>query len=179
MPYWEPAVWASIALLIACVAGVTFALGGIPRILRSRRLEPTREWFDSFDFDRYQPLLQLFAPDDFNFLKSQPGYTPELAARLKADRLAIAQSYLDELQSDVCLLLKFANSASAHASVDRDNFSAFLLKQEFRFTVIVARLRCELALMKMGLNRQIQFESLLDTVRPLVQISRTFAVQPA
>jgi hypothetical protein len=179
MSHWGPAVWASATLVIACLVGVILALGGIPRMLRARRAEPTREWFESFDFTRYEALLQLLAPDDFNFLRSQPGYTPELAARLKADRLAIAQSYLDELQTNVCLLLKYANRASAHAAADGDNFSAFLLMQEFRFTVTVARLRCELGLMRLGVDRQIEFQKLLDTVRPIVQLSQMFSMQPA
>lgn len=175
--YWEFALFATIGLLVLVVSAAAFVLGGMRRFVLARHREPTHEWFEAFDFARYQALAQLFAPQDFDFLRSQPGYTPDLSARLKSDRLKIAESYLNELQTDVRLLLNFANRASAMGGVDADNFSAFLLKQEFRFTATMARLRCELALMKIGVNRQIEFEQLLDTVRPLVQCSRALAIQ--
>ena len=173
--YWGVALLASIGLLILGLSA--FVLGGMRRFVLARHREPTHEWFEAFDFGRYQALAQLFAPQDFDFLRSQPGYTPDLSARLKSDRLKIAEGYLNELQTDVRLLLNFANRASAMGAVDADNFSAFLLKQEFRFIATMARLRCELALMKIGVNRQIEFEQLLDTVRPLVQCSRALAIQ--
>jgi hypothetical protein len=175
--FWEVALLASIGLLIIGLCACAFVLGGLRRFVLARKLEPTPEWLESFDFARYEALMQLLAPEDFDFLRRQPGYTPELTARLKSDRLAIAQSYLDELQTDVRLLLNFANKASSQGTIDADNFSAFLLKQEFRFAVTMTRLRCELALMRMGVNRRIEFERLLDTVRPLVQCSRMLALQ--
>ena len=174
--FWEFALLGSISLLIVGLSTATFVLIGLRRFVLARNLVPTQEWFEAFDFGRYQALVQLFDPQDFEFLKRQPGYTPELSARLKSDRLAIAESYLDELQTDFRLLLNFANRASAEGGIDLDNFSAFLLKQEFRFAASMVRLRGELVLMKIGLHRQIQFERLLDTVRPLVQCSRVLAI---
>lgn len=174
--FWGVALFTSIGFLIVG-AGAAYILVGLRRFVLARNLEPTPEWLEEFDFTRYEALIQLLAPQDFEFLRTQPGYTPALAARLKSDRLAIARSYLDELQRDFRLLLNFANKASAQGVIDADNFSAFLLKQEFRFAVTMTRLRCELALMRIGVNRRIEFERLLDTVRPLVQCSRTFALQ--
>jgi hypothetical protein len=179
MHLWEFALFASIGLLIVGLSVAVFALLGLRRFIVARNLEPTHEWVGAFDFRRYQALVQLFAPQDFDFLRSQPGYTPQLTARLKSDRLAIAEGYLDALQTDFRLLLNFANRVSAQGGADVNNFSAFLLKQEFRFAVTMTRLRCELALMKIGVNRQIEFERLLETVRPLVQCSRTLAIQAA
>jgi hypothetical protein len=175
--FWQFALLASIGLLIVGLSATIFVLGGLRRFVSARNMKPTPEWLESFDFARYEALIQLLAPQDFDFLKTQPGYTPELAARLRSDRLAIAQSYLNELQTDFRLLLNFANKASAQMAIDAENFSAFLLKQEFRFAVTMTRLRCELALMKMGVNRRIEFKRLLDTVRPLVQCSQAFAIQ--
>ena len=35
---------------------------------------------------KYQPMERLLREDDFRFLASQPGYTPQLGRRLRAER---------------------------------------------------------------------------------------------
>jgi hypothetical protein len=170
----QPSLFVSAAaLLTVTTAGLT----GVCRFLLRRGAEPTREWFDNFDLQRYQGLTQLFDPQDFNFLKSQPGYSPDLTARLKSDRLKIAESYLRQLENDVRLLLNFVNRANGSAESEEQDFSGFVLKQEFKFAITMAWLRAELALMKVGVVQRVKFGNLIESLRPLVQCSQTLAVQ--
>jgi hypothetical protein len=175
-------VWQSTFVLLVgvlfLVAVLVVAIGGIWRFFLRRGAEPTAEWLEEFDFTRYRGLAQLFDPRDFDFLRSQPGYVPELSARLKADRLAIAASYLRQLETDMRLLLNLLNRTSRDLRPGQEDFSAFLLKQEFKFAISLFRLRVELTLMKFGLVQQIKFEEFLEGLRPLVQYSQRLALQP-
>jgi hypothetical protein len=167
-------------VMIVTLSAVTalFLAAGRPvgRFLLSREIEPTPDWLNSYDFSRYSVLASLLQPRDFEFLRTQPGYTPELSTRLKADRLKIAESYLSQLERDVRLLLNFANHALALSGADPDGLSAFLLKQELNFAARLAFLRAEITLMKVGLVHQISFDNLLEGLRPLVLQSRILAI---
>jgi hypothetical protein len=172
--FLQPTLFVSAAaLLTVTTAGLT----GVGRFLLRRGAEPTREWFENFDLERYRGLAQLFDPQDFNFLKSQPGYSPELTTRLKADRLKIAESYLRQLENDVRLLLNFVNRASGSAESEEQDFSAFVLKQEFKFALTMTWLRTELALMRFGLVHRVEFANLIESLQPLVRCSQALAVQ--
>jgi hypothetical protein len=164
-----------IAMLSAVTALLVTVALPVWKFLLSREIEPTQDWLDRYDFSRYSMLANLLQPRDFEFLRAQPGYTPELSARLKADRLKIAESYLAQLERDVRLLLNFANHALALSGADSDKLSAFLLKQELNFTAKLAFLRAEIVLMKLGLLHQISFDGLLESLRPLVLQSRVLA----
>src|SRR3982074_1379023 len=53
-----------------------------------------------FSLDRYQPMGRLLGDEDLLFLKSQPGYRPEIGARWKRQRRQIFRFYLNELKGD-------------------------------------------------------------------------------
>ena len=106
-----------------------------------RPSEINPEWLEQFTVARYQGLAKLFDREDFDFLKRQPGFSPELTARLRADRIKIAYSYLDRLSHDVRQLLSIANQSLATATHDEGDFSAFLLKQEYLFAAGLLSIR--------------------------------------
>jgi hypothetical protein len=171
MGFWQITLLVLSALCVLALGCFAAALAGAWRFVTQRSIEPTREWLDEFDFTRYATLPKLFSPQDFDFLRSQPGYSPELLSRLKADRLNIAESYLRQLEADVRRLLTIANQASGKAGNEAGDFSGFLLRQECQFTCSMIRLRFQLMLMKLGLAQQIQFEHLLENIHPLVEHS--------
>jgi hypothetical protein len=167
----------ALLAMLSVVAALFFtAARPIWKFLTYRQPELNADWLNGFDFSRYTVLTNLFHPRDFEFLKSQPGYAPELSARLKSDRLKIAESYLSQLERDVRRLLNFANYAAAHSPADHDELSAFLLKQEVRFTLTLLVLRMEITLMKLGLWRHISFDGLIESLRPLLLQSRVLAL---
>ncbi len=172
MDVWQFTLLLLSALLLVTLGLFAAAFVGAWRFITKRSVDPpTREWLDEFDFTRYAALPKLFSPQDYDFLRSQPGCTPELISRLKADRLEIAESYLQDLETDVRLLLNAANQATGIAANEAEDISAFLLRQECRFACSILYLRFQLTLMKLGLVQRIQFESLLNNINLLVQHS--------
>jgi hypothetical protein len=159
-------------VIVAAVAAIL----PIWNFLISRGEQPESDWLNGFDLSRYAALDNLFHPRDFEFLKSQPGYTPELSSRLKADRLKIADGYLSQLERDVRMLLTFANRAAARSGADHDKLSAFLLKQEAKFAWNLLTLRMQITFMKLGIVQQVSFDHILEGLRPLVLESRVLAL---
>ncbi len=60
----------------------------------------TAEWLDGFSLESYAPMERLLGEDDVKFLASQPGYRPEIAQRLMAERRKIFAAYLGHLVRD-------------------------------------------------------------------------------
>jgi hypothetical protein len=172
---WESAAAISGAGALLTVGLFPTVLSGVWRFATRRSVEPTLEWFSEFDFSRYSTLPKLFSPEDFDFLRSQPGYQPELGSRLRSERLKIAEGYLRELERDIRMLLALATRACAHATSPEEDISGFLLKQEIAFIFSLARIRIQLSLMKAGLVKQVSFEAFLESLRPLLQQTRIAA----
>src|SRR5215471_20655160 len=55
---------------------------------------------DEFSLARYEPMGRLLAEEDFVFLAAQPGYRPEIGAKLRRERRQIFRLYLRELSRD-------------------------------------------------------------------------------
>lgn len=161
-----------VAIAVAVCGFAIFLLRTSLTFFLERQETPTIEWLRDFNFSRYDTLTQLFHPEDFEFLESQPGYTPELSARLRSERLEIANAFLVQLEHDARLLINFANQSMANAVDDTGNFSGFVLKHEIQFGITLAILRFQLRLMEKGIVRRVQFEQLLKSIRPLALQSR-------
>ena len=170
----------SVVVATGLASAVALSLGtvglNVLRFMSKRDLEADANWVMEFDLARYDGLGQLFQPDDFEFLASQPGYSPRLGAQLRSDRIKIAQSYLNRLERDVRLLLNTANRMAVRSSEDANDFSAFILKQEVSFAVSLTILRSRLLLMRVGLRTPIPFHGLLNSLEPLVLRSQELAV---
>jgi hypothetical protein len=161
-----------VVIAVAVCGFAVFLLRTSLAFFLERQETPTAEWLRDFNFSRYETLTHLFHPEDYKFLESQPGYTPELSARLRSERLEIAKAFLEQLEHDARLLINFANQSMASADDDAGNFSGFILKREIQFGITLAILRFQLRLMEKGIVRRIQFEQLLTSIRPLVLQSR-------
>src|SRR5579862_7271657 len=92
--------WIVIAGVIT--GGAILLLLAILITLRVRTYRQDREEDDTGEFTlaRYQPMERLLAEEDFLFLASQPGYTPEIGAKLRRERRRIFRLYLRELAHD-------------------------------------------------------------------------------
>src|ERR1017187_6061293 len=97
------------------------------------RLPVTAEWIDELSIERYRPMMRLLDGGDLAFLRSQPGYTPRMATRLRTQRCLIFRGYLRCLNADfgrVCAAVKVLMLQSRH---DRPDLAAALVRYQVTF----------------------------------------------
>ncbi|MEO8369524.1 MAG: hypothetical protein ABI806_10005 [Candidatus Solibacter sp.] len=115
------------ALLLAAIALVR-------RLGQSHSTLPvTAEWIEELSIDRYRPMARLLDSADIEYLRSQPGFTRQMEARVRAQRSRIFRGYLNCLDNDfkrVCLAMKLI---LAHSSLDRPDLASALVNQQVMF----------------------------------------------
>ncbi len=97
----------------------------------------TPEWLESFSILRYRPMQRLLAEEDFLFLRSLPGYRPEIERRLRRERRAAFRRYLDRLIRDFNRLHAAARHAVAYAATDHSDLVPVLIRQRVRFAGLI------------------------------------------
>jgi len=110
----------------------------------------TNEWFDNFSTSDYAPMGRLFDEKDFKFLASQPGYRPEIARQLRAERRDVLAGYLQLLIRDFNQLHAIAKMMLIHSVEDRPDFGKALWWQQITFYYAVMAVRFRLVLMPLG-----------------------------
>ena len=116
-----------------------------------RTLPVTAEWIDELSMERYRPMLRLLDGEDLQFLRSQPGFTPRMAARLRAQRCQIFRGYLRCLSSDfgrICTAIKLMMLQSRR---DRPDLAAVLVRNQVVFATSMLVVYGRLYLYRFGL----------------------------
>ena len=115
-------------------------------------LPVTTEWLSELTTDRYRPMLRLLEETDFQFLRSQKGFTPDMTSRLRRQRVQALRGYLHMLEADfdrVCAALRLI---LAHSESDRPELASLLFQRRLRFAFAVAKVHCRVALFGWGLS---------------------------
>jgi hypothetical protein len=134
-----------LTFLAACFAGLFWKLAS-----RFDAMQCTVEWLDSFSLESYAPMERLLGKDDIRFLATQPGYRPEIARRLMAERRRIFVAYLGHLAKDFNQLVRIGKLMIVYSTQDRQEFARRLWRQQIRFYAGVYLVRLELALYPLG-----------------------------
>jgi len=136
---------------------VLTALLGILAVLLHRlshgthALPVTAEWIDDLSAERYRPMLRLLDSSDLEFLRAQPGYSPAVESKLRAQRCQIFRGYLRHLTMDfrrVCMALKLV---MAQSDRDRPDLAAVLVQHQIMFASGVIGIQARLVLYRWGL----------------------------
>ena len=93
----------------------------------------TAEWIDELSIERYRPMMHLLDGGDLESLRSQPGFTPGMAAKLRIERCQVFRGYLRCLRTDfqrVCAALKLL---MLHSRYDRPDLASVLVHQQVMF----------------------------------------------
>lgn len=138
---------------------------------------PEGEWLASFSLEKYRPMERLFAPEDYEFLAAQPGFTPALARRLRAERRRIFRRYLRSLSRDFDRFYKATRLLLLTAEDDRSELALALFKQRLSFRMALASVHAQLALQTLGLGT-VRVHGLVKALEAMRQQLRTLAAQP-
>src|ERR1035438_2761799 len=123
---------------VIAISIVTFLALAVALLLLVRKvafngssLPLTAEWIDELSIERYRPMMHLLDGGDAEFLRSQPGFTPGMAAKLRIERCQVFRGYLRCLRTDfqrVCAALKLL---MLHSRDDRPDLAGVLVHQQF------------------------------------------------
>jgi len=109
------------------------------------------DWIDDLSVERYRPMLRLLDQREIDFLRAQPGFTPRMADKFRAQRTQVFREYLRDLSVDfrrVCMAVKVLMLQSHR---DRPDLAAGLLRQQAQFALGMAMVEARLFLYRWGL----------------------------
>jgi len=156
--------------VLVAAAGLLFACLFRRLIAPDRFLQPSLGWCNYFSIDRYRPMERLFSDEDYRFLADQPGYSPRLARRLKAERRRIFRQYLRSLGRDFNRLYTAARFLILQSPEDRPDLVTALLRQRLVFRYAMAVVHWRLALQTLGIGTV----DVSGLVRALEQMGQQF-----
>ena len=96
-------------------------------------------------------MMRLLDGGDIQFLRTQPGFTPQMASKLRKQRSQIFRGYLRSLQADfgrVCAAIKLI---MLHSKRDRPELAASLLRNQAMFAIGMVGVEFRLGLYRLGL----------------------------
>ena len=141
-----------IAISLAAALTLVLSVFWMVRKVLSQggELPVTAEWIDELSIERYRPMMRLLDGGDLAFLRTQPGFSPRMAAKLRQQRCQIFRGYLRCLSGDfakVCVAIKLVMLHSQH---DRPDLAAALIRQQVMFALGVAMVQVRLGLYRWG-----------------------------
>ena len=144
----NPFLIGTIFTALGIVCGVVLAVRREPLC----HLPATIDWIDEASVERYRPMLRLLSSEDLRFLREQPGFRPQMEAKLRSQRCQLFREYLGGLEADfrrVCTALKLLMVQSEY---DRPDLAATLVQARFQFAYGVLTARVSLQLFRWGIG---------------------------
>jgi len=123
------------------------------RAVRRHANSLNADWLYQTSVDRYRPMLRLLDEHDFRLLRSQPGFTPDMAKRVRSQRCQIFRQYLASLNSDFQQVVQALKLVMAHSSQDRPDLARVLVRMQILFALGMMLVRLRLVLYRWGLAR--------------------------
>lgn len=127
---------------------------------------------------RLQPALRLFSDADFEYLSSQPGFRPEMARRLRAERAKVFAAYLKQMGREFERLHRSLRVLTLDAGADRPEVSRALLEQQVLFSLYMAKARVRLAFFRLGV-KPVETQGLVDILDQMRAQVGQLSKQPA
>ena len=145
--------------LTIAVAIVTILTLGLAVLFLVRRLGAdqqvlpvTTAWLSELSTDRYIPMLRLLEDRDFQFLRSQKGFSPRIARRLRRQRVQVLQGYLRMLEADFARASAALRLILTHSQWDRPELASLLLRRRLEFVFALTTVHCRIYLFRWGLS---------------------------
>jgi len=143
-------IFAAVCVLCAAVLLALF------KLLRNmaaagRSLPVTAGWIDELSVERYRPMMRLLDGADLDFLRSQPGFTPQAAAKLRIQRCQIFRGYLRSLSTDFGRINGAIKLLMLQSRRDRPDLATILMRQQLLFASGVLAVHVRLVFYRFGL----------------------------
>lgn len=127
-----------------------------------------------FSVLRYEPMLRLATGEDLDFLAAQPGYRPEIGARLRRAHRRILRMYLRELARDFHRIHRDAREMIASGSAEHAPLVGALMRQQIAFWRGMALVEARLSFRLLG---RVNPRAVLDVVEAMrIEVARASAV---
>jgi hypothetical protein len=125
-------------VLAALVAAVPFGLALLFLYRKASRASNAIVAVDqclALSLDKYRPMERLLREDDFRFLAAQPGYSPQMGRRFRAERRRIFRGYLRNLKRDFGRVSLAFQLLIVHSAEDRGDLASILIRQRLLFAL--------------------------------------------
>lgn len=140
----------AIAGLVALAMVAALLLVVLKAANNAPDLPVTAQWIDELSPERYRPMMRLLDDRDIELLRSQPGFTPKMAAKMREQRARIFGGYLDTLNADFQRVCTAVRILMAHSHHDRPDLATVLIRQQAAFMVGMAYARAQMWLFRLG-----------------------------
>jgi hypothetical protein len=114
-------------------------------IYRNSKVEESLNHVE-FSPARYAPMARLMSDEDLLFLRSQPGFRPEIGKKFSRERRRIFRMYLQELARDFHRLHAHAREVAASLPADHAPLVSMLIRQQMRFWFEMTAIEMRLSL---------------------------------
>jgi hypothetical protein len=136
-------------LVILCIFAVLAIFVG-NFLLAGGDLPVTAEWIEELSLERYRPMLRLLEPQDLEYLRAQPGFTPRMARKLRTQRYHIFRGYLRSLSMDFRRISTALKLLLLQSGQDRPDLAGILLRHQVNFVCSLVVVHFRLALYRLG-----------------------------
>jgi hypothetical protein len=109
------------------------------------------DWIEDLTADRYGPMMRLLDEGDFNYLREQPGYTPQMGARFRAQRSRLFLAYLSWIKADFARLSTALKILTLQSKDDRPDLAAAVLRHRAAFAFGLAAVHVRVVFYQLGL----------------------------
>ena len=138
-------------LVILCIpAALAVFVGKL--MLSGGDLPVTAEWIEELSLERYRPMLRLLEPQDLEYLRAQPGFTPRMARKLRMQRYHIFRGYLRSLSTDFRRISAALKLLLLQSQEDRPDLAGVLLRQQINFACSLMVVHFRLVFYRLGIG---------------------------
>lgn len=141
----------AISLLSCCSLAIALFVVIRKLAFAGGELPVTAEWIDELSTERYRPMMRLLDGRDLEFLRSQPGFSPRMASKIRRQRCQIFRGYLGCLSTDFRRISSALKLLMLRSNVDRPDLAAALVRQQFAFGYGMVNVYAHLFLYRWGI----------------------------
>ena len=110
----------------------------------------TAEWIDELSIDATN-LLRLLNEERFQFLRTQPDFTPKMATKLRIQRCQLFHERLRHLRNDFKLICMALKVIIVESKQDRPDLAWVLVRNQMTFAYGMMMVRFQLVRYRYGL----------------------------